>query len=43
MRKGVGTTRSTISADGRTMTGHWEFAGPGGTTIAWETTRSGSD
>ena len=35
---GVGTTRSTISADGRAMTGHWEFAGPGGTTITWKTT-----
>ena len=35
---GVGTTRSTVSADGRTMTGHWEFAGPGGTTVTWKTT-----
>jgi hypothetical protein len=41
MRKGgsdVGTNRSAASADGRTMTGHWEFAGPGGTTITWKTT-----
>ena len=41
MRKGgvdVGASRSTVSADGRTMTGHWEIAGPGGTTVTWETT-----
>ncbi len=40
MRKGgveVGITRSTHSADGKTATGHWEIAGPGGTTITWET------
>ena len=34
----VGTSRSTVSEDGRTMTGHWEFVGPGGTTITWKTT-----
>ena len=37
MRKGgvdVGTNRSTFSADGRTMTGHWEIVGPGGTTMS---------
>jgi hypothetical protein len=33
----VGTNRTTASADGRTMTGHWEFVGPGGTTITWKT------
>jgi hypothetical protein len=41
MKKGgvdVGTTRTTVSADGRTMTGDWEFAGPGGATITWKTT-----
>jgi hypothetical protein len=41
MKKGgvdVGTVRATISADGRTMTGHWEFAGPGGATVTWKTT-----
>lgn len=41
MKKGgvdVGTVRATISPDGRTMTGHWEFSGPGGTTITWKTT-----
>lgn len=41
MRKGgvdVGKTRSTYSADGRTATGHWEIAGPGGKTITWTTT-----
>ncbi|MGD1098599.1 MAG: hypothetical protein ABSB35_42300 [Bryobacteraceae bacterium] len=41
MRKGgvdVGTSRSTVSADGRTMTGHWELVGPGGTTVTWNTT-----
>jgi hypothetical protein len=41
MRKGgvdVGKTRSTYSADGRTSTGHWEFVGPGGTTVTWTTT-----
>jgi hypothetical protein len=41
MRKGgvdVGTNRSTFSADGRTMTGHWEIVGPGGTTMTWKTT-----
>jgi hypothetical protein len=34
----VGTTRSTVSADGRTMTGHWELVGPGGVTVTWNTT-----
>ncbi len=41
MRKGgldVGTTRSEVSADGQTLTGHWELVGPGGATITWETT-----
>ena len=41
MKKGgvdVGTSRSTVSADGRVMTAHWEIAGPGGTTISWKTT-----
>ncbi len=41
MRKGgvdVGSTRSTYSADGLTSTGHWEFSGPGGTTVTWTTT-----
>jgi hypothetical protein len=41
MRKGgadVGTNRSTYSADGRTMTGHWQFSGPGGSVITWTTT-----
>jgi hypothetical protein len=40
MKKGgveVGTNRSIVSADGL-MTGHWEFVGPEGTTITWETT-----
>ena len=41
MKKGgadVGTSRSTVSADGRTLTGHWEIVGPGGTIITWKTT-----
>jgi hypothetical protein len=41
MRKGgvdVGSTRSTFSADGRTMTGHWHIVGPGGAAITWTTT-----
>jgi hypothetical protein len=41
MRKGgadVGKTHSTYSANGRTMTGHWEITGPGGKTITWTTT-----
>ncbi len=41
MRKGgvdVGSTRSTYSADGRTQTGHWQIAGPGGITVTWTTT-----
>lgn len=41
MRKGgvdVGTTRSTVSPDGRTMTGHWELVGIGGVTVTWNTT-----
>ena len=41
MKKGganVGTSRSTVSTDGRTMIGYWEFVGPSGTTITWDTT-----
>jgi hypothetical protein len=41
MRKGgvaVGTNHTTVSADGQTMTGHWEFPGPGGASINWTTT-----
>lgn len=41
MRKGgvdAGSTRSTVSADGRTMNGHWEVIAPGGVTVTWETT-----
>jgi hypothetical protein len=41
MRKGgvdVGTYHSTNSVDGRILTGHWKFAGPGGTTMTWTTT-----
>ena len=41
MKKGgvdVGTSRSTVSADGRIMTGHWEVVGPGGTSLTWKTT-----
>jgi hypothetical protein len=30
--------RSRVSADGQTMTAHWELAGPDGATITWETT-----
>ena|ERR1039457_1132853 len=39
-REGVDvlTSRSTVSKDGRTMTGYWELVGPDGTTITWETT-----
>ncbi len=40
IRKGgadVGSTRSTYSADGRTMTGYWTMAAPGGT-MTWTTT-----
>ncbi|MGP0074356.1 MAG: hypothetical protein ACLPWF_20770 [Bryobacteraceae bacterium] len=40
MRKGdldVGTGRFTVSADGRTMTGSWEFFGARGT-VTWKTT-----
>jgi len=33
----VGTTRSTASADGRTMVGRWELVGPGGVTVIWDT------
>jgi hypothetical protein len=32
------TSRSRVSADGRTMTGYWELVGPDGATITWETT-----
>lgn len=41
MKKGgvdVGTSRSTVSVDGRTMAGHWEIVGPGEITITWKTT-----
>ena len=41
MKKGgveVGTSRFTVSTDGRTMTGHWEIVGPGGTSLTWLTT-----
>jgi hypothetical protein len=41
MKKGgveVGTNHTTVSADGQTLTSHWKFAGPGGTSITWETT-----
>jgi len=41
MRKGgadVGSTHSNYAADGRTSTGHWQFAGPGGITVTWTTT-----
>jgi hypothetical protein len=41
MKKGgadVGSARVVISPDGRAQTGHWEMAGPGGTTIVWKTT-----
>jgi hypothetical protein len=41
MKKGgvdVGTSRSTVSADGRTMTGHWEIVGASRTSLTWETT-----
>ena len=41
MRKGgvdVGSSRSTYSADGRIMTGHWEIVGPGGKTVTWKMT-----
>jgi len=41
MKKGgadVGITRSLISADGRTMSGHWELLGPGGVAVTWKTT-----
>jgi hypothetical protein len=34
----AGTNLTTVSADGRTMTGHWEVAGPGGSIIIWKTT-----
>lgn len=34
----AGMTRSTVSADGRTLTTHWELPGPGGTTVRWKTT-----
>lgn len=41
LRKGgvdVGTNRSTVSADGRTLTAQVEMVGPGGTAIGWTTT-----
>ena len=34
------TSRSRVSADGQTMTGHWDLAGPDGIAITWETTSS---
>jgi hypothetical protein len=34
----IGSALSTISPDGKTQTGHWEVAGPGGTAITWTTT-----
>ncbi len=34
----VGTSRSTVSADGRTMTGDWVIIGPDGTALTWKTT-----
>lgn len=40
MRKGgvdAGTNRSTVSSDGRTLTGVWEIAAPGGVTMTWTT------
>lgn len=33
----VGTTRSIVSANRRTLTGHWEITGPDGSTITWKT------
>ncbi len=41
MRRGgvnVGTNHTTVSADGRSMTGHWELVGPAGGTATWTTT-----
>jgi hypothetical protein len=40
-RKGgadVGKATTTVSADGRTLTGQVELTGPGGVAIAWKTT-----
>ena len=34
----VGTSRSTVSADGRTMMALWKIAGPEGATVTWKTT-----
>jgi hypothetical protein len=34
----VGSNRTAVSADGQTLMSHWQFAGPGGTSITWETT-----
>jgi hypothetical protein len=33
----IGMTRSTVSADGRTMTGGWELLGPDGKSVTWTT------
>jgi hypothetical protein len=41
MKKGgdeVGATRATVSADGRTLTGRWDFVGPDGAILTWNTT-----
>jgi hypothetical protein len=40
MRKGeavVGSSHTTVSADGQTLTTRWEVAGPGGVTMVWTT------
>jgi len=34
----TGTTRSTVSSDGRTTNGVWEMVGPGGIAMTWKTT-----
>ena len=34
----VGTVRARVSEDGRTLIRHWEFVGPGDTTVTWKTT-----
>jgi hypothetical protein len=41
MQKGgvyVGRCRSSVSQDGKVLTGQWEFPGPGGTAVTWTTT-----
>ena len=35
----VGTNQTSVSPDGRTMTGQWDLVGPGGTKITWNTTQ----